>query len=80
MTVIMQDGTVEEYPDTFKITDGKNCVVCNSKFYHTNFDCESLRTEMLAGDQVKAMKRYDAEAQCFSLCFNCSILDNLEEY
>ncbi len=71
VSVLMQDGSVEEYPEHFIITDDKNCVVCNSKLYHTSLDCNYLQTEMSSGTQVKAMKIYDAEAQCFEYCYEC---------
>ena len=69
--VLMKNGEIEEYPEHFVISDGKNCVICNSRLYHTSLDCEHLKMEMSGGNQVKAMKIYDAQAQCFEYCYDC---------
>lgn len=71
VSVLMKDGTLKEYPEHFMITDGKNCVVCNSKLYHTSLDCSFLRTEMNENTQIRAMKIYDAQAQYFEYCYEC---------
>lgn len=72
VSVLMQDGTIEKYDEKFIITDGENCVVCNSKFYHTSLDCENLKFEMKSGEQLKAMFIKDAKKENFTYCANCS--------
>lgn len=79
VSVLMQDGSVEEYPETFIITDGENCVVCNSKMYHTNLDCEYLKTEMSGNKTLKAMYVTDAKSKGFSYCYRCSVSNKLHE-
>lgn len=69
--VLMKDGTIEEYSEHFIITDGKNCVICKSKLYHTSLDCEYLKVEMSDGTQVRASNVYDAERKGFEYCYNC---------
>lgn len=71
VSVLMQDGKVEEYPEHFMITDGKNCVACSGKLYHTSLDCKYLRDEMLGGRQVKAFNVHDAERQGMEYCYEC---------
>ncbi len=73
VSVLMQDGKVEEYPEHFIINDGKNCVVCNKDFkrYHTSLDCEFLKTEMSSGEQLKAFNIHDAERLGLNYCYEC---------
>ena len=73
-SVLMQDGTIEEYDERFYITDGKNCVVCNSGYYHTHFDCVSLHIEAYE-HQIKAMDVLDAKKQHYEFCPECKEKD-----
>ena len=67
--VIMENGTIEYYDPHFIITDGENCVICNSAFYHTSLDCENLLYE---GNQFKAKRIKDAKKEKMTYCANCS--------
>ena len=78
ISVLMQDGSVEEYPETFYITDGLNCVICAGDCYHTHFDCESFKRERaIKSRQIKGMYVKDAERQGIFQCYNCKNLDDL---
>lgn len=70
--VLMQDGTIEQYAKSFIITDDVNCVICNSKFYHTSLDCECLLYETNSGEQLKALTVKEAKKQGFTYCYPCS--------
>ena len=76
ISVLMQDGTIEKYPENFMITDGINCAVCYGEQYHTHLDCEYLRNERITR-KVKGMYIKDAERQGIYKCFNCKELDIL---
>ena len=74
--VQMPDGTIEEYADTFQITDGKNVAVCGA-MYHTHFDCPVFKRdrELKFNLPVRGMKRYDADAQGIESCYKCRQYD-----
>ena len=74
--VQMPDGTIEEYAETFQITDGVNVAVCG-KMYHTHFDCPVFaRDRQLSFNlPIKAMKKYDADAHCIESCYKCREYD-----
>ena len=77
-SVIMTDGTVEEYPENFYITDGKNCFACNNRNYHTHFSCKWFKEEMKTPQfPLRAFNIYDAEAQGLERCYECKNLDEL---
>ena len=78
LSIIMQDGTVEEYPEGFHITDGINCV-CASGVYHTHFDCPVLRDERRIGMKFKAMTRKDADRQGKIFCHKCEQWDREDQ-
>lgn len=79
--ILMQDGTVEEYPDTFMITDGINCVYCTGDMYHTHFDCEFFRDELSWNHQAKGMYIRDAERKGIYQCYECKrITEVMEEF
>lgn len=77
ISVLMQDGTIEEYPEAFRITDGINCAVCLGETYHTHLDCKYLKYERGTGRQVKGMYIKDAEREGIYKCFECKNLDEL---
>ena len=72
-SVLMQDGTIEEYDERFFITDGKNCVVCDSGYYHTFFDCRTLQIEAF-NNQIRAMDVREAKKQHYEYCPECKEL------
>ena len=73
ITVHMQDGTVEEYPEKFIITDGENCVVCMGQYYHTSLGCDSLHWEWVnSSNPIKGMYIKDAKKQKITYCEKCS--------
>lgn len=73
VSVLMQDGSRQEYPQGFIILDGVNCVVCQGKFYHTSLDCENLIWEMQNCDsELKGMDVKEAKKQKITYCANCS--------
>ena len=74
--VLMQDGTIEEYSENFYINDGKNCVVCDSGYYHLHFNCRNLRIERYSGKQVTGMDVREARKQHYELCPECKELDS----
>ena len=76
ISVLMQDGTIEKYPENFRITDGINCAVCNGIVYHTHLDCQYLKNERIIS-KVKGMYIKDAESKGIYKCFNCKELDDL---
>lgn len=78
LSIIMQDGTVEEYPEGYHITDGINCV-CASGVYHTHFDCPILRDERRHGMTIRAMARRDAEREGKIFCYKCEQWDRARE-
>lgn len=79
--VLMPDGTIEKYNENFAIEDGKHCVVCHSKSYHTRFQCKKFREEQnVFHDQVRGLKIYDAEAQGYSFCYYCKEAEDSKEF
>lgn len=81
VSVQMQDGTVENYPESFMITDGINCVICMGKYYHTNLDCENLQWEVKnSSSPIKGMYIKDAKKQKITFCANCSRIKYLYEH
>lgn len=71
--VLMQDGTVQDYPQDFIITDKVNCVVCMGKYYHTSLDCDSLKWELKNSDlKLKGMDVKEAKKQGMIYCADCS--------
>lgn len=73
VSIIMPDGSVEEYNEHFMITDGINCVICQGKFYHTSLDCESLKWEHMNCDApFKGMTVKDAKSAKMTYCQTCS--------
>lgn len=80
LKIRMQDGTIEEYPETFQITDGINCVICSGETYHTNLDCPSLKMERdIKTREIKGMYIKDAERQGISYCWRCKEFDEDED-
>lgn len=80
LKIRMQDGTIEEYPETFQITDGINCVICSGEIYHTNLDCPSLKIERaIKTREIKGMYIKDAERQGIYYCWRCKQFDE-DEY
>ena len=78
LSIVMQDGTIEEYPENFEITDNVNCVVCGN-YYHTHFDCPVLkRDRAVKTNPIIAMKISDAEAQSKEHCYKCQNYDEME--
>ncbi len=72
ISVVMPDGTVDEYPEDFIITDKTNCIVCNSNYYHFKFDCCRLQWEKEHGDDtIKGMTIKDAKKAGKSVCDEC---------
>ena len=80
ISVVMPDGTVEEYADTFQITDGINVAVCG-KTYHTHFDCPVFQMDrkLPMNLPIRGMYRVDAQAQCINDCYKCREYDELEK-
>lgn len=71
--VKMQDGTIQDYPEDFIITDGVNCVVSQGKYYHTSLDCENLKWELANCNPMRTgMNVKDAKKQGMIHCANCS--------
>lgn len=72
LSILMMDGTAEEYPENYAITDKKHCVVCGT-MYHTHFDCPVFKRdrELSINNPIRAMKIYDAVAQCKEHCYMC---------
>ena len=76
LKIRMQDGTIEEYPETFQITDGINCVICGGDTYHTNLDCPSLKRERdIKTREIKGMYIKDAKDQGIEYCWQCKQFD-----
>lgn len=74
--VHMADGTIQDYPEHFMITDKINCVICNSALYHTSLDCECLRWEMQnSSEPLNGMTIKDAKAMKKTFCQECSRVD-----
>ena len=78
-SIRMQDGTIEEHPTDFIITDKKNCVICPDypfkkfKLYHIYFNCEGLKYEcQRTGNIPQACDVKDMKAQDYTLCMTCS--------
>lgn len=81
ISILMQDGTTQDYPEDFIITDGINCVVCMGNFYHTNLDCESLAWErQKSSERLKGMLIKDAKKQKITYCADCSRIKYLIEH
>ena len=77
ISIQMQDGTVEEYPEGFIITDGINCVVCLGGCYHTSLDCSNLRREREnCSIPVRGLNIEDAIKQKIYHCQNCADIYN----
>lgn len=78
--VLMPDGTIESYNENFAIDDGKHCVVCHSKSYHTYFSCPYFRDEQdTFHDQVRGMTIKDAEAEFYQYCHRCKEYEELDK-
>ena len=79
ISVLMEDGTVEDYPKHFIITDNKYCAVCHSDAYHLHLDCKGLAWEMSQGDYpVRQMTVKDALKAGMHTCMYC--FEASEEY
>lgn len=77
----MPDGTVQEYPENFHITDGIHCVVCRGDFYHTHFDCENLQWEKdNTGNPIRGMFLKNAKSEHLTKCMNCDRQDYLYKH
>ena len=73
VSVVMTDGNIEKYPEHFMITDGENCVICDSHCYHTSLDCDNLKWEQSNSDKpLVASSIKDAKKQGKVYCQNCS--------
>lgn len=73
VSVLMQDGTTMEYPESFIITDHENAVICQGKFYHTSLDCNCLKWERdNSSEPLKAIYIKDAKKQKMVYCADCS--------
>ena len=78
ISVLMQDGTIEEYPQKFYITDKINCVVCMGQYYHTSLGCESLHWEWVnSSNPIRGMYIKDAKEKKITYCQKCSRDDYL---
>ena len=72
VSVLMSDGTIDEYPENFLITDKVNCVICNSNCYHFALDCEHLKWETEQGDpQIKGLTIKEAKKMGKYACMDC---------
>ena len=72
VSVTMPDGTIEEYPKHFIITDKVNCVSCGGEFYHYCLDCECLEWELGKSDGIiRGMTIKDAKKEGKSVCGDC---------
>ena len=78
ISVLMQDGTIEEYPENFKITDGINCAVCLGETYHIHLDCPMLKMERDI-HQVRGMYIKDAERKGIYKCWKCQEYDDIDK-
>ena len=79
LDIVMQDGTIEQYPENLKITDGINCVVCEGfDDYHVHLDCPSFKMQR-AHHKMIAMYRKDAERKGIFLCYKCKEWNELDE-
>ena len=74
----MENGSVERFPESFVI-DKEYCVKCGSS-YHWHLDCPNFREsrKLKINLPLKAMKRYDADAQGLEKCWKCDEYDRLE--
>lgn len=73
VSVTWENGTVEEYPENFIITDKENCCVCMDGYYHTSLDCEHLKWEHThSGLGFRAMTIKEAKKQKRTYCQDCS--------
>ena len=81
LDILMQDGTIQQYPESFYITDGINCVVCMGQYYHTSLDCENLAWERQhSSEKLKGMYVKDAKSQKMTYCADCSRENYLREH
>ena len=72
VSVTMPDGSIEEYPKKFIITDKVNCVTGGGKCYHYCLDCECLEWELGQSDGImRGMIIKDARKQGLSVCIGC---------
>ena len=76
ISVLMMDGSIEEYPENFMITDGVNCCIRQGDCYHTHLDCEIFKHEKHLG-RARGMTIKDAEKQGIYKCPICKDLDEL---
>lgn len=70
--VLMPDGSIDEYPKGFIITDKVNCIECNGKIYHTSFYCPELEDE--SDDYtlpIKGLKIKEAKKKKMGYCYYC---------
>lgn len=65
----MENGSVEKYPENFVVDDGY-CVACGT-MYHTHLDCPVFKREREIHHPLKAMKRYNADANGLDHCWQC---------
>ena len=79
ITVVMPDGSLEDYPCGFQITDGINAVHCQFDRYHTSFDCKELLFEIKSGLPVKGMTIREAEEKGFHYCHLCESYAKMED-
>ena len=79
LDVLMQDGTIEQYPENLHITDGINGAMCKGcNFYHTHLDCPIFKMER-KHNKIIAVYRTDAESQGTFQCSKCKEWDKLAE-
>lgn len=70
--VIMPDGSIDEYPKGFIITDKINCIECNGKLYHTSFYCPDLEDESDGYTlPIKGLKIKEAKKRKMGYCYYC---------
>ena len=79
LDVLMQDGTIEQYPENLHITDGINGAMCEGfNFYHTHLDCPYFKLER-SHNKIIAVYRKNAERDAIFQCSKCKEWDELEE-
>lgn len=80
VSVLMQDGTKEEYSGLFQITDGENCMVCGGNYdYHTVMACPTIQNANRIGMTIKAMYISDALKEKRYLCSECERLSKEDD-
>lgn len=75
ISVLMQDGTVEQYPENFRITDGINAAYCEGcDEYHTHLDCSVFKMQR-SHRKIIAVYRKESEKRGIFQCYRCKEYD-----